>query len=702
MGLALVFVGERVVGHLELPRFLLSLGGLGVLLLMTALRLWTVSVTRGDRRRVEMVLLVCQAGALLALVLYAATTEWGQGLLGVDQLELEGIERYTTSMTVLWSIVMVVFLVPLFMIEVSLGTARRNTFSLEGMRKSTLSEESVEAFRVRESLSSGLSIALAAGFLMVTCNIADQRNVRVDLSYFKTSSPGSSTISIARNVSQPVTVLLFFPEINQTKTEVLGYFRALENAGGRLNIEEHDRFVSADLALKHRVRNEGTIVLIYDEKPELIELSVDPTRSRNLKVRTQLRELDESVNTALLKIVRDRRVAYMVTGHGEANDERSEWGRGGNQARQVRGILGTLNYEVKDLGIMQGLGNDVPDDADLVLLMAPQTDLSDEVLESLDRYLARGGQMFIALDPLGSQNLGPIEGRLGLRFIPQPITDDRSFLRQTRTVADRRIIVTNLLSSHASMTTLMRAGPSQGIILINSGYIEAIPFRDDVDAATRNYTIRAMESAFADINDSFGFDEGQEVRRQYNLAAAIAFGSDDSKGADDHDHGHDSAHRRDDDDRTAGDRAADDHAADDHAADDHAAGDHADGAHGEHSGEGDEGGDAATAGQSEQSSDEQSGEMRVVFFADIDVFLDSYQQAFPVLQVLFRDAVKWLGGEEALAGEILSEKDEPIVHTENEDILWFYATIVGAPMLVLAFGLWIGRSRRRGPRRTST
>ena len=54
---------------------------------------------------------------------------------------------------------------------------------------------------------------------------------------------------------------------------------------------------------------------------------------------------------------------------------------------------------------------------------------------------------------------------------------------------------------------------------------------------------------------------------------------------------------------------------------------------------------------------------------------------------LLDDSVKWLGGEEVFAGEVVSEDDKPIQHTKSQDAVWFTLTIVGAPLLVLALGL---------------
>ena len=66
---------------------------------------------------------------------------------------------------------------------------------------------------------------------------------------------------------------------------------------------------------------------------------------------------------------------------------------------------------------------------------------------------------------------------------------------------------------------------------------------------------------------------------------------------------------------------------------------------------------------------------------------------------LLDDSVKWLGGEEVFAGEVVSEDDKPIQHTKNQDAVWFTLTIVGMPLLVLALGLVGTWARRRGARR---
>ena len=63
--------------------------------------------------------------------------------------------------------------------------------------------------------------------------------------------------------------------------------------------------------------------------------------------------------------------------------------------------------------------------------------------------------------------------------------------------------------------------------------------------------------------------------------------------------------------------------------------------------------------------------------------------------------MKWLAGEEAIVGDVVSEDDKPIQHTKNEDAVWFTLMVIGAPIIVLTLGLvgtWA--RRRRSARKT--
>jgi hypothetical protein len=625
VGLFFVMLGERLFGHVPSVRMVLTATGVIAMLAITGLRVLALLRTKGARRAVERTLLLCQAGALLALFFYALSTKWGVGLMSMTD---KGAAKWTTALTVVWAILMLASIIPMFMIEGSLGIPRRTGFDFKNPDK-----EGVEYYRVREIGWSGLTIALATSFLMVTCGTAKERNVQKDVSYFKTSSPGDSTRRIVQASADPIKVLLFFPTSNEVKEQVRSYFEALTGTG-KLTVEEHDRFVDAELAGKYKVTKDGVIVLVKGtgdkEKSGNIEVDTDLDKAR--KGASKLRNFDREVNTQLMKIVREKRKAYVMTGHGEITDPDSVpsemKGRVPERRTSVfKKRLGDLNYEVKDLGLID-LAKDVPDDATIVIMLAPTISLQPAEWAALSRYLDKGGRIMIALDPKGDPNLGELEGKLGLKYNPGALTDDQAFLPQRGTPADRRFAITTQFSAHASTTALSRS-VDKGLVLIESGALEDAPFTVKGEQPKKTITIRSMESSFLDLNDNFSFEGPMEKRQRWNIGAAIE--GPKVKGPDGKD---------------------------------------------------------------------KDG-FRVLLFADADLFADALVNAAGRAAVvlvsgpLLDDSVKWLGGEEVFAGEVVSEDDKPIKHTKNEDAVWFGLTIVGAPLIILVLGLVGTWARKR-------
>jgi len=59
------------------------------------------------------------------------------------------------------------------------------------------------------------------------------------------------------------------------------------------------------------------------------------------------------------------------------------------------------------------------------------------------------------------------------------------------------------------------------------------------------------------------------------------------------------------------------------------------------------------------------------------------------------DILQWMLGEEQVIANTSSEEDVPIEHTSREDAVWFYATSFGAPLPILALGVFVAVRRRR-------
>jgi hypothetical protein len=164
---------------------------------VVAVRVIATMRTHDSRRRVERTHLLASIGTLVGLALYYLTTKGGMELVGQGKLGLTGAYRWKTALTVLSAAVIAASILPMVMIEATVGVARRDWFDL-GQRGD---DDAVEYRRVREVGLSGLTIALALGFLMVTCNVAHQRNLRDNTAYFKTTEAGASTAARARDLA---------------------------------------------------------------------------------------------------------------------------------------------------------------------------------------------------------------------------------------------------------------------------------------------------------------------------------------------------------------------------------------------------------------------------------------------------------------------------------------------------------------------
>jgi hypothetical protein len=508
VGLVAIFSGEHAFAHTSFSTILTWLGIIAVTSAV-GMRGWATIQSDGAHRKIEMISAACNMGVLIALLGYYLTTQSGMDLFAIEAEAT--VERWKMVMTVIWVIVLVVALVPLVMVTIVRSTGRSDA------------ETTVDLMQVREMASSGLSIALAAAFLMVTCNIADQRNIRRDVSYFKTSSPGPATVRMLNSLNEPLRVIAFFPEDNEVAAEVKHYFDALGLASANLEYEERDRLINSGLAKEHKVSQEGTIVLVRGDASKKFTISTDYNAARA----KALREFDGEFQKSLMAVLRDTKTAYFSVGHGELNDPKSAGALNSTgpllKSTLIKSALKQLNYKAKDY---EGFGKPVPDDCSILFVLAPRVALIEDELRAIDDYLARGGAAIFSFDPDAEMRLGPIQKRLGVAFNPTPIADDKEFMVRTRTISDHSLILTNQFQSHASISTMARGNARAAILFVRPGSFDELELSPEQKSTTRSQIVRTMQTAFRDIAGSdetpnFTFDEKSEKRDRYTIAMAV-------------------------------------------------------------------------------------------------------------------------------------------------------------------------------------
>lgn len=621
LGMVLVFTGERIIGTGS-SRAVAS--GLGVLLLLVALvaRLVRGGRASPDRATVERKFQAMYALGLLAVALYFVQSDV-PGLRGGKPLDAT-YPKLATALAALWPAVWAAAVFAILPMELSYAQMARAA--------------RVEHLRVRAAQFSGMGLAFILTFAFSLSYAASERDKKVDLAYFRTTRPGESTRKIVRSLDTPITVALFFPNGNEVREEVESYFNDLARESSQLKVENYDRDIDPAKAKELGASANGAVVFARGGRKEqlMFQLQIENARAA-------LKTLDREVQQRLLQVVKPNRITYLTQGHGE----RTSTALGDTDKRpgirDLRSALQDQGHEVRDLGPAEGLATDVPKEATLVMIIGPTKPFLPEELASLQRFLDRGGRMFVALDPDGGVDLHELLAPAGIKVTMKTLANDQIFARRTHQDSDRANLVSAFYSSHPSVSTLSREGRNAPVVMPGATAIEGTPKAGphQPNDWTIDFPVHAHPSTFADENGNFQADPG-EPRKAWEVAAAL-----DKKL-----------------DVTPEPKPADSKAGKD----------------------------------AKQDNKKDVTEARLFVVGDSDFLTD------PLIRVggnglLVLDPIRWLLGEESFAGQISSEADVPITHTRKQDVVWFYGTTFVVPLAVLGVGFLVTRRRSR-PRRS--
>jgi ABC-type uncharacterized transport system involved in gliding motility auxiliary subunit len=108
---------------------------------------------------------------------------------------------------------------------------------------------------------------------------------------------------------------------------------------------------------------------------------------------------ERNITSAIVRLARERTIrVYFLVGHGEVDFA-------SDAATGYSGMATLLHNEGLEARALVGPATaEIPDDADLLVVAAPERDLLPEELDVLERYLARGGRMLALTDPSQQSN----------------------------------------------------------------------------------------------------------------------------------------------------------------------------------------------------------------------------------------------------------------------------------------------------------
>ena len=238
--------------------------------------------------------------------------------------------------------------------------------------------------------------------------LAAKYYTRIDLTQSGTYSLSPESKAHIRALEEPVSIIVTIPndpevaelkQIHQHLSKLLREYEAEGMKVGKayINIEFLDiyqqRKRAQDLRNKYKLTQENIILIAMGERTreirqaELYEVADNQiTGFRGEKV----------ITSAIIDVsAKDEDKIYFLVGHGEMRLEDVDPLRGLSQLeaflRERNYILATLDLAVEE---------NVPLDADLIVVPSPQAGLLSEEVEKLRRYMSeRNGRMMVLIDP---------------------------------------------------------------------------------------------------------------------------------------------------------------------------------------------------------------------------------------------------------------------------------------------------------------
>jgi ABC-type uncharacterized transport system involved in gliding motility auxiliary subunit len=239
-----------------------------------------------------------------------------------------------------------------------------------------------QAFWGRRSTQAGTNAAFAMLAFVVIVGLINflgtRYNYRLDLTENNLFTLSPASQQLVRNLNQPVKVWIFDQTQSPQDQELLQNYR---RQGGNFTFEYVDPNSNPGLAKRFGVKDAGEVYLEAGEKRQFLQ-----------RVRETEPLSEQTITNAIQQVISDRTAkVYFLQGHGERSLESTE----GGLSEAVQGLK-DKNFQVEPLKLAET--KEVPKDANLVVISAPQQALFESEVTALKEYQKRGGNLLISVD----------------------------------------------------------------------------------------------------------------------------------------------------------------------------------------------------------------------------------------------------------------------------------------------------------------
>ncbi len=237
--------------------------------------------------------------------------------------------------------------------------------------------DSFKGRRARYSSNATILTLAVIGILVIVNLFIYNNNVSWDLTEDKVNTLRTESLEILQNLEVPVYAQAFYSSSTSTDSAdaLLSNFK--RNSNGMFEYEFIDPYQNPVIANQAGITRDQTVVLTSgDQSEQLSYLS------------------EENLLNGIVKLQNpETTVVYVLTGHGEDNFfESSDF-----SMINLREALEAKNYAIETLNLVSSPV--IPEDAQAIIIAAPQILLDESEVELIGEYLDQGGALVLFSEP---------------------------------------------------------------------------------------------------------------------------------------------------------------------------------------------------------------------------------------------------------------------------------------------------------------
>ena len=258
-------------------------------------------------------------------------------------------------------------------------------------------------FRLKASSNMTAAILLILVSAVVITLLSNRHYFRWDLTASGEHTLSDKTLQALKTIQEPITAKAFVKEPSEEASSVKKLLSAYQYNLKAMSFELVDPDRNPGLTRQYDIRTLNTVIL------------EGFGRSQTVKTPDE-----ENLTNALVRLSKGQtEKVYWVMGHGE----RPFKSTAPESLATIHQNLSNQNYQFEELNLAQ---KEIPSDAALVVVAAPEKTLFPEEVTSLKRFLNKGGSLLLFLEPYQDGGLKDFLREYGLVISSDMVVDKMS------------------------------------------------------------------------------------------------------------------------------------------------------------------------------------------------------------------------------------------------------------------------------------